>query len=245
MWSCLNDLWQLEEEDRRGSANFLRLLMEDRLKNPSSRKNRTMSRKGTSALLQLMVLAGYKESADGETLQWNQDNTSTKRMKFVYEALIRKVNETKEFIEKVVTSRDLDVNGNLSLFDLVIYPDGTMKVFDDKAKVKSSASFDINLLTTDDVVEDKESWGITIQREDGPIQFRFQCAKDSQEVMVWISRFISEIESVENDAAITSNGISHPKNELKSYKFCMFLIVENSGSARKDIDRRDSECGDL
>ena len=84
---------------------------------------------------------------------------------------------------------------------VVVFEDGTMKLFEDEAASKETASFDLKLWTTENVVttETASSWRITMESDEGAVQFGFESAAESNEVMEWMMRFIVDDEERANE----------------------------------------------
>ena len=73
---------------------------------------------------------------------------------------------------------------------LVVDENGKMKLFEDDNALKTKQWFDLTLLRTGDIVVNETLPIISVQSEEGTIQIKFESAKESEEVMEWMKRFI-------------------------------------------------------
>ena len=93
----------------------------------------------------------------------------------------------------------LGVGQKWTALHVVVLDDGKMKLFEDEAASKVMASFDLTLWSTDNVLCTETDYAskITLQSDEGSIQFAFDSAAESKEVMEWMKRFIADEEEEE------------------------------------------------
>ena len=96
---CLTNLWQIEESKRVKGANLIQKIIGKILQNPDNPKFRDLNLskihkklKETPPAFDLLFIAGFVKSADGQRLQWHHDTESIQRLQTVHDALTFKLN---------------------------------------------------------------------------------------------------------------------------------------------------------
>ena len=102
----------------------------------------------------------------------------------------------------------MDKDQQWAMQSLIIYENGTMKLFEDEYLEIVKASIDLTQITAEHVVENEMSRSITVQSPDHNIQIAFKSKDDYQKVMEWMKRFII------NESDILNDGMQSPSSSL-------------------------------
>ena len=206
---CLDDLWQIDEWERKDYFDYLQKIFRDLLENPDDLKLQSFSIfhickrfRGAPAAINLLFLAGFEEGADSESiiLRWKHDTNSMNRLKFVNEALHT---DTIKVCEKWVCTKNIDANQKWAVYYMIILESGKMKLCDDKRGKSPKISFDLCSKMKNEVVQNEAMCSIKMQSKGRVIQLLFESANDSNEVMECIKRFVVE-HDVKNGTYCTS-----------------------------------------
>ena len=118
---------------------------------------------------------------------------------------------------------------------LVVDENGKMKLFKNDNALQMTQCFDLTLLRTGDIVVNETLPIISVQSEEGTIQIKFESAKENEEVMQWMKRFIVDFEPKakngdnENDHIRTLMDIDIDVEEEKEEKTKSVALRDENG----------------
>ena len=115
---------------------------------------------------------------------------------------------------KWVLSRDQDGDEIFTRNYLIIFQNGMMEIYDDDTASNRKVSFDLKLMTMDNIGEiqastTEESMTINILDDDNAIQIQFESENDKFKVLEWMKRFFVGFDETTNGDDDTKNDIHH------------------------------------